>query len=300
MPLIHERTFRVRHHECDAYGHVNNANYLRYMQEAAFDASAAAGYPFSRYEEMGSLWLVYETEIEYLNPLRYGDVVTVRTWVENFRRSRSRRRYDLRNADTGEMVARGSTDWVYIDSQSQRPVRIPQEMREAFFPEGAPEDAPRGARFPKPPPPPPGVFTMRRHVEWRDIDTAWHVNNAVYLAYVDECGMQVAAAYGWPAERMTEAGFGIVARRHHIEYRQPALLGDEIEVATYICAVRNATAVRYYSVTRPGDGALLLHAFTRYVWIDVETGRPIRIPERFMAEFAPNMAGGVEWVNPSP
>ena len=50
MPLVHTRNFRVRHYECDAYGHLNNANYLRYMQEAAFDASAAAGYGMLRYE----------------------------------------------------------------------------------------------------------------------------------------------------------------------------------------------------------------------------------------------------------
>jgi len=49
MPLIHERAFRVRHYECDAYGHVNHANYLRYMQEAALDASAAAGYDIDWY-----------------------------------------------------------------------------------------------------------------------------------------------------------------------------------------------------------------------------------------------------------
>ena len=43
MPLKHERLFRVRFYECDAYGHLNNSNYVRYMQETAFDASAAAG-----------------------------------------------------------------------------------------------------------------------------------------------------------------------------------------------------------------------------------------------------------------
>ena len=45
--MIHERAFRVRQYECDPYGHVNHANYLRYMQEAAFDASAAVGYDFA-------------------------------------------------------------------------------------------------------------------------------------------------------------------------------------------------------------------------------------------------------------
>jgi acyl-CoA thioester hydrolase len=75
MPLTHVRTFRVRHYECDAYGHLNYANYLRYMQEAAFDATAAAGYDLARYEAMGRRWLVRETDIEYLRPLRYGDSV---------------------------------------------------------------------------------------------------------------------------------------------------------------------------------------------------------------------------------
>jgi YbgC/YbaW family acyl-CoA thioester hydrolase len=69
MPLIHERTFRVRHYECDIYGHLNGTNYLRYMQEAAFDSAAAAGYGLSRHQEMGRLWLVRQSGIEYIRPL---------------------------------------------------------------------------------------------------------------------------------------------------------------------------------------------------------------------------------------
>ena len=53
MPAIHYETFRVRYYECDAYGHLNNTNYLRWMQEAAFAASSAVGYDFARYNEMG-------------------------------------------------------------------------------------------------------------------------------------------------------------------------------------------------------------------------------------------------------
>ena len=44
MPKIYERNFRIRFYECDAYGHVNHANYLRFMQEAAIEASADVGY----------------------------------------------------------------------------------------------------------------------------------------------------------------------------------------------------------------------------------------------------------------
>ena len=58
MPLKHTSNFPVRFYECDAYSHVNNSNYVRYMQEAAFAASAEAGYNDERYHEMGVIWLI--------------------------------------------------------------------------------------------------------------------------------------------------------------------------------------------------------------------------------------------------
>ena len=291
MPLTHVRTFRVRHYECDAYGHVNYANYLRYMQEAAFDATAAAGYDLARYEAMGRHWLVRETDIEYLRPLRYGDSVQVKTWVADFRRIRSLRAYEFRLAGSGELVARAHTDWVFLDSATWRPVPIPPEMMAAFFPEGLPDPAPPRSRFPSAPPPPPGVFRLPRRVEWRDIDMAQHVNNAAYLSYLEDCGVQVAAAHGWPMSRVQAEGFAIVARRHRIEYRQPAVLDDELELATWLSDVKRATVVRHYTVTRVSDGALLARARTLWVWVDVKTGRPIRIPGAFLADFAPNIVG---------
>jgi acyl-CoA thioester hydrolase len=292
MPMIHVRTFRVRHYECDAYGHVNQANYLRYMQEAAFDASAAAGYDLTRYEAMGHHWLVRETDIEYLRPLRYGDSVQIKTWVVDFRRIRSRRAYEFRRAGSDKLVAQARTDWVFLDSATWRPAPIPPEMMAAFFPEGLPDPAAPHPRFPSAPPPPPGVFRLRRRVEWRDIDPEQHVNNAVYLSYLEDCGVQVAAAHGWPMARMQAEGFAIVARRHQIEYQQPAVLDDELELATWISDVKRATAVRHYRVTRVRDGALLARARTLWVWVDLKTGRPIRIPGAFLANFAPNIAGG--------
>jgi len=290
MPLTHVRAFRVRHYECDAYGHVNNANYLRYMQETAFDASAAAGYGMARYAAMGHHWLVRETDIEYIYPLRYGDTVRVKTWVADFQRVRSRRAYEFRRDGSDELVARASTDWVFLDDATGRPAPIPPEMMSAFYPEGLPESmAPRERPAPMPPPPP-GVFRARRRVEWRDIDPVGHVNNAVYLAYIEDCGVQVAAAYGWPMARMAAEGFALVARRHQIEYKQPAVLGDELELATWISGVRHASATRHYTVTRLSDGALLAQARTYWVWIDPKTGKPIRIPDVFVADFASNIA----------
>jgi acyl-CoA thioester hydrolase len=284
MPLIYERTFRVRHYECDTTGYVTCFNYLNYMQEAAFDASAAAGYGMDRYATMDRYWLVRETDVEYLRPLRYGDSVQVRTWIVDFRWVRSRRSYELRKAESGELVARASTDWVFLDTASSRPVSVPREMMAAFFPEGVPDRAPPRTRFPSAPPPDTGVFRLRRRVEWQDVDPAHHVNNAVYLAYLEECRLQAEAAAGWPQAHLQEAGLAIRVGRYQIEYRQPALLGDELELATWVSDVKDTTAVRHSTVTRVGDGELLAQARMLWELTGPETGQPICIPATLALE----------------
>jgi acyl-CoA thioester hydrolase len=189
MPLTHNRSFRIRQYECDANGHLNNASYLRYMQETAFDASAAAGYDIAAYEKLNSIWLIRETGIEYFHPVTYGDNIVVKTWVEDFRKVSSRRVYEFHNPQSEQLVARAHTDWAYIDVQSNRPAKIPPQMTSSFYPEGLPEIFPQRKPFPPPPPPPDDVFSMNLTVKWHDIDVMEHVNNATYIDYMNACTM---------------------------------------------------------------------------------------------------------------
>ena len=260
MPLTHNRSLRVRHYECGPDGLVRAANYLRYMQEAAFDASAAAGYDMARYEAMGCHWLIHETVIEYHRTLRYGEAVEIKTWVADFRRVRSRRAYEFRlpaeharPAGRGPLVARAHTDWVFLDTDTLRPATIPDEMRDAFFPEGPPATAPPRDRFPDVEPPA-GAFCQRRRVERRDLDPAGHVNNCVYVDYVQECGRLWTAAGGHEP-----AGLPL-PRQCRIEYRLPALPDDELELVTWLEDDSGTLPVRYTFIRRPADGALVARA----------------------------------------
>jgi acyl-CoA thioester hydrolase len=90
--------------------------------------------------------------------------------------------------------------------------------------------------------------------------------------------------------RMMEAGFGIVARRYRIEYRQPAVQGDELELSTWISDAKRATVVRHYTVRKSSDGTLLARAHALWVCVDLATGRPIRIPASFVDDFAANIS----------
>lgn len=294
MPHTFTRSFRVRYYECDPFGHLSNPNYLRYTQESAFDASAEAGFSRRKYEEMGRIWVIRQSEIEYLKPLWFDDCVEVRTWVADFRRATSRRQFELTRSADGELMARGFSDWVFLNRATGHPALIPPEVQAGFFPEGIPQSFPSREPFPPAPPPPSGVFTVRRRVGWHDLDPAGHVNNAMYLNYADDCGFQAIAAFGWPVQRMLSNGVAILIRKNQVQYLQAARLGDELEVATWVSDVRRSSAVRHYTIRRAanseGEGELLVRVLALGMWVDLNTYRPTRIPEEMLSDFAANIA----------
>jgi acyl-CoA thioester hydrolase len=289
MPATHIEAYKVRYYECDAFGFLKGINYLRWMQEAAFAASGAVGYDFAEYDRIGHLWLVRDTEVEFLNPLKYEDEVEIRTWVEDFRRFRSLRAYEVRNTRTGVIAARASTDWVYVKSETLRPARIPPEMQIAFYPEGAPEEGVHRVRFPKSVPPPDPPFSTRKTVSWSDIDMMWHMNNAAYFRYIEFVEQGVSDAFGWPIKRMVDSGFRIQNHRLRIDYRQPAALGEEIEISTWCSDVRGESTLRHYEIHRVSDGELLLQARARWGCVDLNTEGPIRIPQVYLRSLADNI-----------
>lgn len=289
MPLKFSRDFRIRYYECDPNGHLNNANYLRLMQETAIDASSSVGYDSIRYHKMGKRWLIRSSQVDFLKPVMDNDRIRITTWVDNFRRVSSRRVYEFNDQFSGERKALAYTDWIFVDANTFAPARIPYDLIQAFIPQGSSSGNPDRTPSLHQPDPPVGVFKFERKVEWLDIDQMGHVNNAVYLNYSTECGMQVLKAYGWPWERMRECGFGIYIRRLHVQYLLPAHVGDSLEIATWASGIRRSTATRHYKISRPVSGEILAQINYYSVWVDLSTNRPIRIPAEFLRDFSTNI-----------
>jgi acyl-CoA thioester hydrolase len=101
--------------------------------------------------------------------------------------------------------------------------------------------------------------------------------------------MQVIAAHGWPITRMLDEGHAILIRRHQIQYKQPALLNDDLVITTWISNVRRSTATRHYHIMRKSDDAMIAIVHSLGVWVDLTSGRPLRFPENFLENFTPNM-----------
>ncbi|NDJ61640.1 MAG: hypothetical protein GYB67_10980 [Chloroflexi bacterium] len=289
MPFNHKHTFKVRHYECDAHNHLNHANYLRYMQESMLEASAAVGYDIGRYETLGTVWLPQQIDIEYLGAVLYSETVEVTTWVGDLEGARAHHHHECRSLSTGDLVARADTAWIYCDRQTHQPIATPDAMIPALLPD-APMPAPTPHKDPPTPPPPPTPFVMERRVEWRDTDQDGHVNDAAFLNYFVECVIAASAAVGWPVARTLGAGFGFVARRHHMIHHQRAVIGDVLRIESYISNVRRSSARRHYMITRARDNAPIMEGFSIWMFVNMETGRLTRIPEDAHADFAATIA----------
>src|SRR5205085_11785835 len=87
------RTFRVRHYELDSFGHVNNAVYANYLQEAAIEASTDAGFSPKWYAEANTGWVIRQLAIRYHLQASYGDEPEVKTWVSDIRCVHSKHKY---------------------------------------------------------------------------------------------------------------------------------------------------------------------------------------------------------------
>ena len=81
-PLHYSERWRVRNHELDSNGHVNNSVYLAWAEEIATRHAEAAGYGRAWSEERGGGWVIHRTEITYHRPAVYNDVVEVVVDVE--------------------------------------------------------------------------------------------------------------------------------------------------------------------------------------------------------------------------
>jgi acyl-CoA thioester hydrolase len=131
MIRVYRHEFRVPEDAVDRNGHVNNVVYVQWMQDAAVAHSNAAGCTKATFD-MGATWVIRSHRIEYLRPAFAGDEITVLTWVSNFRKARSLRKYKFVRETDGVVIARGETDWVFVDASTGRPRPIPDNVAQVF------------------------------------------------------------------------------------------------------------------------------------------------------------------------
>ena len=120
-----------------------------------------------------------------------------------------------------------------------------------------------------------------------DIDELGHVNNLVYLRWVQEVAITHSSALGWDGAAYQRLGASWVVRRHEIDYVVPVLEGEQVIVTTWVDAIRGASSVRRTRMSRARDAAVVCRAATTWAFVDLARGRLVKIPDELRAAFPP-------------
>lgn len=126
QPTVIESSFHVRYAETDAMSVVHHAGYLVYFEEARSHYMRELGSDYANIEREGFRLPVSEVGLRYVGSLRYGDIVRVRTWVEENKSRRIRFAYEVYKEGDESILVSGFTQHIWTDHNS-RVTRAPQQ-----------------------------------------------------------------------------------------------------------------------------------------------------------------------------
>jgi acyl-CoA thioester hydrolase len=128
--LVFSKIFTASPSDIDELGHVNNAVWVRWIQDMATAHWQAVADPA---HIAAYIWVVTRHEIDYRGNVGPGDSVTARTWIESEPKgAQFDRRVDFVN-DSGKVIVRANTSWAMIDRTTGRLVRVRPEIAAPFL-----------------------------------------------------------------------------------------------------------------------------------------------------------------------
>ena len=241
--------FMVRYYEVDAGGRLALEHLCNYMQQIAGQHAEKLGVGFGRVHEIGLTWVLARWQVSLEGQLpEAGQEVVLETWPSAVERLQCRREFILREAG-GEILARGGSWWVVVNTATFRLERVPALIMDLYTgrAEFALEEL--ALRLPQVRE---GQAAMSAAVRWSDIDVNQHVNNANYLDWV----LQSAPGAG-DKTRLSEG-----LQRFEINFKSEARLGDVLEArCAALPGLDNAFA---HSVYNLADGREVVRAFTQW------------------------------------
>ncbi len=141
-------------------------------------------------------------------------------------------------------------------------------------------------------PPPP--FRLELQVRAYELDFQGHVNNAVYLSWLEHARWEGLVAYGLGRDYFHKEGVAPVVARAVMNYRRPAFLGDRVEVSLTSGRVAGSRFWLQHAIKRVEDGRILVDGELVCVCIHLASGRPTRVPEVLRAILAEEIRPGAK------
>ena len=123
---------RIELHELDALRHVNNANYVHYVEQAALDAATAAGWSLAEQLAAGGRFRAVTHDLEYLEAALYGEALSVVTWPDALTAETLDRRTWICRAAAPRPVLRAASRYAWVDAETGKVRTMPVALRAAL------------------------------------------------------------------------------------------------------------------------------------------------------------------------
>jgi len=124
-----EKKILVSKNDLDDLNHVNNVVYIQWIQKIAKEhwEKLASNEILDNY-----YWVLLEHQIKYLYPALLNDKIRIKTYIDKTEEIKSSRIVEIYNNDTNRLLVNSRTIWCLINSKTNKPVRIPDEIRQVF------------------------------------------------------------------------------------------------------------------------------------------------------------------------
>lgn len=138
----------------------------------------------------------------------------------------------------------------------------------------------------------PNPFTLDITVQESDVDALNHTNNAVYVRWMDLVNWGHSTSLGVDFDTFRRTQRALVVAESHLRYLAPSFEGDRLRLGTWILKCDGRLRLRRYTqVIRVSDAVTVLRATINYACVDLENGRPRRMPPEFVAAYVPAQLG---------
>jgi acyl-CoA thioester hydrolase len=134
----------------------------------------------------------------------------------------------------------------------------------------------------------PAAYIGTHRVVAEEIDEYEHVNNTIYLQWLDRIAWAHSAKLGMPIERCLTLRRGMAVRHTRVDYLEAALVDDELLLGTWIVAGDNRLrCTRRFEILRLADGKRVIEAEIDFFCLNLDTGKPSRYPPEFAEYYKP-------------
>ncbi|MEZ4769548.1 MAG: thioesterase [Caldilineales bacterium] len=232
-------TWRTRVHiyDLDSLGHVNNANYFPYLQQATEEAFPAAG-----------VWQLQHLSMEYITPALHGAGLAIHVWIEDTDKDGASLGYAVEREEDQQVLLRARLVWETADGGTPAlpgaPAGLPTTLpRDYQIRPARPVDELPGSR----------QFRWRHRVRGYEAGRNGEVSAAHVLRWTEEARAGAALEVGWSYQRMGEADFVAVVIRHEFDFRRMPRPGDDVEIVSQICEMRRVRGAWRHDVFCNGE-----------------------------------------------